>query len=185
MTTFTVHTIDSAPEAIRPALATLESRVGFLPNLIATMAGSAAAVGVFTGGHAALGGTGLSPLEREAVAITVSRVATCPYSVAAHSTFAAGAGATPEVLSALRDGTEVPDPRLEALRRFAHELASSRGHVPASAVGQFLAAGFTPEEALETATQAAFTTLANLVANLAGTPVDAGFAAQSWEPALA
>ncbi len=184
MTTFTVHTADSAPEASRSGVATMESRVGFLPNLIATIAGSPVAMEIFLAGHSALAGTRLSPLERESVAITVSRVATCPYSMAAHSTFAAAAGGSPQTLVALRDGTEVPDPRLEALRRFAHELASSRGHVPAAEVDRFLAAGFTPEQALETATQAAFTTLANLIANLADTPVDAAFTARAWEPAL-
>jgi uncharacterized peroxidase-related enzyme len=185
MTTFTVHTAESAPEASRPALAALEQNIGFIPHLAATIAGSPVALGSFVAVQTALRGTTLTALERETVAITVSRVATCPYSMAAHSTFAANAGGSPETLAALRDGTEVPDARLEALRQFADELARTRGHVPAAEVGRFLAAGFTAEQALEAATQAAYTTLANLIANLADTPVDAAFAARAWEPALA
>lgn len=185
MTTFTVHTPESAPEASLPALAALEQNIGFIPNLAATIAGSPVALGSFVAVQTALRGTALTTLERETVAITVSRVATCPYSMAAHSAFAANAGGSPEILTALRDGAEVPDARLEALRRFAAELTQSRGHVPAAEADRFLAAGFTPEQALEAATQVAYTTLANLIANLADTPVDAAFAGRAWEPALA
>ena len=42
--------------------------------------------------------------------------------------------------------------------------------------------GLSAEEQLEVAAQVAYTTFANLVANLADTPVDEPFAAQEWEP---
>jgi hypothetical protein len=43
-------------------------------------------------------------------------------------------------------------------------------------------AAHSAEEQLEVATQVAYTTLANLVANLADPPVDGPFAPQEWEP---
>ena len=42
--------------------------------------------------------------------------------------------------------------------------------------------GLSAEEQLEVAAQVAYTTLANLVANLGDTPVDEQFGAQEWEP---
>jgi uncharacterized peroxidase-related enzyme len=183
MTTFTMHTPGSAPEASRAALATLEGNIGFIPNLAAAIAGSPVALGSFVAVQTALRGSALTALEREVVALTVSRASRCPYSMAAHSAFAAGAGAAPDVLAALRAGTGLPDTRLEALRQFAAELVHSRGHVSAGQVDCFRAAGFTAEQALETATQVAYTTLANLIANMAATPVDGAFAGQAWQPA--
>ena len=94
--------------------------------------------------------------------------------MAAHSTFAAGAGAAPDVLAALRAGEPLDDSRLEAVRRFAVALVRDRGH-------RRDAFGLSAEEQLEVAAQVAYTTLANLVANLADPPVDEPFAAQEWE----
>jgi uncharacterized peroxidase-related enzyme len=40
MTGFTIHSITSAPDSARPILEQLQARIGFVPNLAATMAGS-------------------------------------------------------------------------------------------------------------------------------------------------
>lgn len=183
MNTFTVHTAQSAPEAAREALAQLERNVGFIPNLAGTIAGSAAALQGFVALQTALRGSALTALERETVALTVSLANTCPYSMAAHSAFAAGAGASPGLLATLRSGSAVPDARLEAVRQLAAGLLETGGHLPAERLEAFLRAGFTAGQALEVVTQIAFTTLANFAANLAGTEVDGAFAGQAWSPA--
>jgi AhpD family alkylhydroperoxidase len=183
MTEFTIHTAQSAPEASREALGRLEHAIGFIPNLAGTIAGSPTAMAGFVAMQSALRGTaGLSPVEREVVGITVSHANASPYSMAAHSTFAAGAGAGDDVLAALRSGTELPDARLQALHVFTGQLLSEHGHVGEDDLTAFLEAGYGIENALETITQVAYTTLANLVANLARTPVDDAFAAQAWTP---
>lgn len=38
MTTFTIHTIESAPEASKSILKAAKKKLGFIPNLMATMA---------------------------------------------------------------------------------------------------------------------------------------------------
>jgi AhpD family alkylhydroperoxidase len=167
---FTIHTEESAP-----ALASIRERIGFIPNLAAVVAESSVALESFGAQQASLRGTTLSSLEREVAGLAVSHENDCAYSMAAHSTFAAGAGAEPSVLAALRAGEPVDDPRLEAVRRFAVSLVRDRGHAAD-------AAGLSAEEQLEVATQVAYTTLANLVANLADPPVDGPFAPQEWEP---
>jgi uncharacterized peroxidase-related enzyme len=170
---FTIHTPDSAPEAAREALAQLEARVGFIPNLAATLAESPIALHGFGGLQATLRRSSLGAVEREVIGVAVSHENACGYSIAAHSTFAAGAGAAPEVVAALRAGEPLPEPRLEALRAFAAELTRTRGHAD---VGALLAAGYTRVHVLEAIAQAAYTTFANLVANALGTPVDDRFA---------
>jgi AhpD family alkylhydroperoxidase len=175
-TDFTIHTAGSAPEPARAPLATLEQAIGFIPNLAATIAGSPAALAGFVGLQGALRTSRLTAVEREVVGVSVSRANTCEYSIAAHSTFATRAGADPAIVAALRAGEPVPDERLEALRAFTVAALDEHGHIDA---GGLLDAGYTREHVLEAIAQIAYTTFANLVANVANTPVDAAFAAAS------
>ena len=46
---FTIHTLQSAPEASQDALRGLERNIGFIPNLAAAIAGSPTAIGAFVG----------------------------------------------------------------------------------------------------------------------------------------
>jgi AhpD family alkylhydroperoxidase len=168
MTDLTIHTTDSAPEASREALQALERNVGFVPNLAATIAGSPVAMAGFVAMQSSLRRSELTPIEREVVGVAVSRANECGYSVAAHSTFAAAQGAAPEVIDALRSGDELPDAKLEELRGFAERLVETRGHAEPPA-------GFSAQIVLEVVAQVAYTTLANLVANVAETPIDPAF----------
>jgi AhpD family alkylhydroperoxidase len=174
MSEFTIHSAASAPEPARAPLEQLEQAFGFIPNLAGTIAGAPAALGGWLALRGALhDGGALSVVERESVAVTVSHENACPYSIAAHSTFAAQGGAAPDVVTALRDGAPLPDARLEALRAFTLSVLATRGHD--ADVAALLAAGYTREQALEAMAQVASTTFANLVANVARTPVDAAF----------
>jgi uncharacterized peroxidase-related enzyme len=177
MDEYTIHTQQSAPEGSREALGMLEQNVGFIPNLAATIAGSPAALQGFVAMQSSLRRSKLSPADREVVALTVSRENASPYSLAAHSAFAAQHGLPPEEVAALRAGEAMADPRTEALHAFTAELLASRSRVSGERRAGLLAAGYSAEEALEVVTQVAFTTMANLVANLAATPVDQAFEA--------
>jgi uncharacterized peroxidase-related enzyme len=177
---FTVHTHQSAPEASRAALEQLEERIGFIPNLAATLAEAPTALQGFGAMQAALGQSKLSQVEREVVGLTVSWENSSSYAMAAHSTFAQGAGAGEEVLAALRSGDDVPDDRLQALQEFTRTLLRERGHLGEESIAALLDAGYSKEQLLEVITQVAYTTLANLVANVADVPVDNAFEAQAW-----
>ena len=183
MSEFTIHNHESAPQASHEALAALEKNIGFIPNLAGTIAGSPAALQSFVSMQSSLQGSSLTPVEREVVGLTVSHENSCEYSMAAHSTFAVAHGAATDVVAALRAGGELPDARLEALHVFTNELLSEHGHVPAAQVDAFLQAGYSDANVLEVVTQVAYTTLANLVANLADTPVDEPFEPQAWTAA--
>lgn len=181
MSEFTIHTTSSAPKQSREALEALERNIGFIPNLAATIADSPTALGGFVAMQSALRGTSrLTAVEREVVGLTVSFANRSSYSMAAHSTFASGAGASPGVVEALRAGGALPDGRLQALGTFTRELLETGGHLSRDRLTAFLDAGFTRESALEVITQVAYTTMANLVANLADTPADSAFGPQAW-----
>ena len=123
----------------------------------------------------------LTPLEREAIALTVSFENSCTYCMAAHSTFAKMAGASDDVLERLRAGEPPSDPRLAALCAFTRRVVDARGHVASEAPARFLEAGFTRAQLLEVLVGIGMTTLANHMHNIALTPVDSAFSAQSWK----
>lgn len=174
---FPVHTADSAPDAARPALAALAERIGFIPNLAATMAGSPVLLTGFGGLQESLRATTLTGAEREVVGLTVSHENACRYSMAAHSVFAGAQGASGDVIAALRAGTPVPDAKLRALQEFTLAVLRERGHVPAEAL---LDAGYTTEQLFEVVAQIGYTSIANWIANLCDPPVDPAFEAQAW-----
>lgn len=180
MAEFAIHTLDSAPDGSKEPLVSLQQRLGFIPNLAATMAESPTLIEGFTGLQERLGQTTLTGAEREVVGLTVSFENRCEYSMAAHSTFAQRQGAADEVIAALRSGRELPDARLQALHVFTRELLRGRGHLDAGAVEALYQAGYTTEQLFEVIAQAGYTSMANWAANVAATPVDAAFQAQRW-----
>jgi AhpD family alkylhydroperoxidase len=182
LTAFTVHTQETAPDESRSHILLLAERIGFLPNLAATLSESPAAIGGFVHLQTLLHRCTLRPIEREVVGLTVSYANRCAYSMAAHSTFALKFGADDALLSALRSGHLVADARLRAVQQFTRAVLATSGHLGPSQLDSALDAGFSREQLLVVLTQIAHTTLANLTANLADLPIDEAFRSQSWSP---
>jgi len=180
MTTFAVHTIESAPAASRASLESLQKEIGFVPNLAASMAESPALVEAFTTVRAILRQSTFTPLEREVISLAVSFENDCTYCMAAHSTFAQMAGASADVLDALRAGEVPRDRRLGALATYTRHLLANRGHLSVDAGRALLDAGFTHAQLLEAIAVIAFTTIANYAHNITRCEVDSKFAAQRW-----
>ncbi|MEV4176496.1 carboxymuconolactone decarboxylase family protein [Nonomuraea sp. NPDC049709] len=184
MTVFTVHSVDSAPQPSRQPLDELRQRVGFVPNLAGAMAVAPVAIDGFNQLQRALRQTTLTGAEREVVGLAVSVANRCPYSVAAHSAFAGREGAAPEVIEALRAGKDdLPEERAAALATFTRALLRTGGHVGQDVIDALLGAGCTRAQVLEVITQAAYTIMANWVANVTGTPLDAALAGKAWNGA--
>ncbi|GAA2205501.1 carboxymuconolactone decarboxylase family protein [Nonomuraea monospora] len=182
MTVFTVHSVESAPEASRQPLGELRQRVGFVPNLAGNIAGSPVAIDAFNQLQRALRQSTLTAAEREVVGIAVSVANRCPWSVAAHTAFAERAGLAPEVIEALRAGKdELPDERASALAAFTRAVLRTGGLVGRRELDAVLGAGYSQVQVLEVITQAAFTSMANWVASVTGTPLDAALASKAWE----
>lgn len=183
MTQFSVHTLESAPEASRAALAGAKSKFGFVPNLIGMLAESPAAVAGYLVVGENFDKSSFSPAERQVVLLSVSHENSCEYCMAAHTVIAGMSRVPADVVEALRRGSPLPDARLEALSRFTREVVRHRGHVAPAELAAFLAAGFTRAQVLEVVLGVAMKTLSNYANHIAETPLDEAFAAARWEPA--
>ena len=181
MADFPVHTPETAPEPAREAMKQAKQGFGFVPNLLGIMAEAPTVPGAYLQVHQAFEGTSLSPVERQVVLLATSYENACHYCMAAHTGVAKQAGASDDVVDALRSGRPLADDRLEALRSFTVELVRERGWVSDEAVDDFLDAGYERRQVLEVILGVTQKTLSNYVNHVAETPVDEAFQDFAWE----
>lgn len=176
MTKFTRHTIESAPDASKPILKAAEKRVGFVPNLMATMAESPVMVESYLTLMGLFDTSALSEAERQVILMTNNRLNGCTYCMAAHTAVAKRAGVEEDVIEALRSGTRINDPKLEALRTFAVVINESRGWATDEQVEALLAAGYTKETVLEVIVGTSLKVLSNYTTHIVTPKLDDAFA---------
>ena len=182
MTTFIAHTIDTAPEGSKDALAATTKAWGFTPKLQGTLAESPAALKAYEALFAISStDTQLSPVERQAVFLTASVFHGCEYCTMGHTYLARASHMDEAAIKALRDAGLPADSRLAALVRFTRAVLDLRGDVAPAETDAFLAAGFTKANVLDVVTIIATKVISNYTNHLAGTPKESFMS----DPALA
>lgn len=178
---FPLHDADSAPDA-----ADIFDRsgevLGMVPNLIRKMAASPAAAAAYLDLTERLGESSLSTDEQAVALLTISRYHECGYCMAAHSMTSRMGGLPDAVVDALRTDQDLPDARLEGLRRFIRAMLEHRGWVPEAELHAFRQAGFGDAAVLDVIVAIALKTLSNYTNHLADTPVDAPLQHERWTP---
>lgn len=145
---FPRHTLETAPEASRGAMTSVQAKFGGIPVPVAKMATSPYLLNGFLQASAAFEQTSLPALAREVVVMTVAVRNGCQTCVTMHGAALDRLG-RPDVAAQLRDDAGLPDPELEAIRVFVHRVIDHAGEVPQDELAAFLAAGYTAENALE------------------------------------
>ncbi|RBJ05851.1 carboxymuconolactone decarboxylase family protein [Micromonospora provocatoris] len=183
MSRFTAYEPDTAPAAARPVMAGVRRTLGHLPAAVSLMAGSPELLKGFLAANAAFEATDLDPVAREVVVLTVATRNGCHLCVAMHTATLVRHGAAPELIEALRAGATLPDPRLEALRRFTVAVLDHRGAVPDADLDALLAAGWQPRHALDVVLGVGTYTISTFANRLTDAPLDAPLAPYAWTPA--
>jgi alkylhydroperoxidase family enzyme len=183
MQKFSIHTIESAPEESKRALQGLKQKFGFIPNVAATMAESPVLISAFVGGFGSFHGGSFSEREKQALLLTNAVTLKCPWTVAFHSTLALREGVPEGDVAAIRDGKLPADPKLSALSGMAKALIEKRGNVSKADIEGFTCAGYSQAQILEVITGTGISTMAATTGNIACTPVEDLFEAQTWAPA--
>lgn len=172
---FIRHSIESAPQGSLDILKDAQQRIGFVPNLYATMAEAPPLLQAYTNMTNLLNQTSLSSDERNLLWLVISRHNGCSYCVAAHSALATMAKVPDADIKAARSGGVFGSPKLEALRTFAETMIDDRGWVSKDSVQAFINAGFTRTNALEVVAFIAHKTMSNFVNHMSNTPLDEAF----------
>jgi uncharacterized peroxidase-related enzyme len=180
MTTFPIHSSETAPEGSKPILAEVQKSMGFVPNLIRVMAEAPAAAEAYVSLKDIFDRSSLSDTEQQTVLLSVSFVNGCHYCMAAHTTLAKMKRIPTEIVEALRTGAPVPDAKLDALAKLTRSIVETRGWPDAATRDAFFAAGYGTREYLEVVVGVTMKTLSNYVNHAADTPLDAAFQTAKW-----
>lgn len=173
----------TAGAGAREQLEQARQQLGMIPNMYAAMANLPAALETYRLGYERFRqDSGFSLTEQEVIFLTISRENGCEYCVGAHSFIAdAMSGVPAAVTNAIRDGAEIPEPRLRALAAFTRALVQKRGWPSADDARAFLEAGYTEKQILAIVLAIAVKTISNYTNHLFATPLDAVFQARAWK----
>jgi uncharacterized peroxidase-related enzyme len=176
-------TEDTANETQAAVLAAAKAAVGFIPNMYGGMVNSPGLLETYLDGYGRFRNSGhFTPPEQETIFLVLSRENGCTYCVTAHSMIAAKkSGVSEDALAALREGREIPEPRLDALARFTAHMHHSRGLPTKAEVTGFKAVGFDDVHIYEIILAQSVKTLSNYANHIQHTEVDDVFAAFQWE----
>ncbi|MBF2006024.1 MAG: carboxymuconolactone decarboxylase family protein [Chlorogloeopsis fritschii C42_A2020_084] len=178
---FTIHTIETAPEDSKEALVHAQKTFGFIPNL----------EGIFAEAPALLKGsmtlwdlfatTSFSPIEQQVIYLTANYEHECHYCIAAHSGLAKMIGMSVNDVQALRKGTPLENPKLQALRHFTQRMIQARGWIEDSEIEEFIAAGYNKRQVLEVILGITIKIMHNYTNHIAQTPLDKEFQPYKWQ----
>jgi alkylhydroperoxidase family enzyme len=185
MQRFNLQTIETAPEKSRPTLKALEEKFGFVPNVMATMANNPVLLNGFAGSFGSFHGGSFDEIEKQVLLLTNAVTIKCPWTVAAHSTFAIEDGIDESEVKAIRDGKLPRDRRYAALSALTKALIEKKGNVSDADIDRFTSAGYSNVQILEVVMGIGVSTMAATTTNMAGTPIEKRFQPQAWSPPVA
>jgi alkylhydroperoxidase family enzyme len=181
LTTFKIHTKESAPAASQALVDQSIREWSFLPNLHAILANAPIAYKAYVETfNAFMGESSFTPTERQVVFQTANYENNCHYCVPGHSAIMKMQGIDEAVIEAMREGTPLPTAKLEALRTFSAQLINQRGHLNREELEAFFAAGYNQQQALEVTVGLASKLISNYTNAIAATPIDEAVRPLAW-----
>ncbi len=121
-------TIDNAPESTKETLAGIKSKLGMVPNLLATLGKSPAALHSYTKGKEALASGTLGDKVGESLALAIANFSQCGYCVSAHDAIGKNVGLSDEERELNRNG-QSGDPKVQAAIDLARSVVANRGFI--------------------------------------------------------
>jgi uncharacterized peroxidase-related enzyme len=166
--------------AIDPATATGEAKVlldgvqkklGMTPNVIRTIANSAAALQAYLGFGDALSSGRFDARSREAIALTVAGANSCEYCASAHSALSKSLKVDDAEIDR-RLGGHASDPVLDSALVFARKVVEKRGFVSDDDMAAVRAAGHDDDAVTEIVANVVANIFTNYINHIAETEID-------------
>jgi AhpD family alkylhydroperoxidase len=180
MNPFPLHDLETAPSDAKEMLAAITKRFGFLPNVYAHLAEAPAALEGLLQLSTIFARTSLSERHRHVLLLTSSVENRCTFCVAAHTRGAIAGGLSQKSIAAIRDGSTPDDVGDAAMVSFVRAMIHSKGLVSDAEVASFIAAGFTPRNALEVVLGVTLKILTNYANHIMHTELNEELAEFRW-----
>ncbi|MBT5074209.1 MAG: carboxymuconolactone decarboxylase family protein [Kordiimonadaceae bacterium] len=180
MSMFEIHKEETVATEIKDLFREKVEGQGFVPNIFAVVAESIPALLAYENMSKKFSECPFTAAEKETIEIVTSIENNCKYCVAGHSAFAAMQGVPEEIINALRNGSPIEDPRIEALANFTRKFIRSRGKLSNKDIILFFDAGFTRAQLMDVALGISLKTFTNYISNAVSLPLDAAFQPFAW-----
>ena len=129
MSSYPVHTIESAPAQSKPVLRQLQQTFGLIPNIAGAMAASPVLINGFIGLFERVHASSLTEPQIQTLLLTNAVTNASEWPVAFHTALALKEGVHPADVDAIRQGSEPPETKLAALSALARTLIEKRGRL--------------------------------------------------------
>lgn len=180
MSTFTLHTLETAPEASKPLLEQSQKAFGMLPNLHAVMAEAPGLLEGYQVLHNLFANSSFNAEELTVVWQTINVEHGCSYCVPAHTGIAHSMNVDPSLTEALRNRTAMPNDKLQVLHDTTLLMVRNRGQLSAEEMDRFFAAGYGQQHLLDIVLGLAQKVMSNYTNHIASTPTDEVFKKFAW-----
>jgi uncharacterized peroxidase-related enzyme len=183
---FPVPDPDTLPDDLRERMESDRKRAGFVPNVYRAYGYKPEHFRAFFHHYDALmkGESGLSREEREMIAVAVSRVNACTYCTVAHGAALRVASKSPYLADQIAANYRTAEvtPRQRAMLDFAVKVAEQSAAVGEDDFARLRPHGFADADIWDIGAVAAFFSLSNRMANVAGLRPNREFYGMGREP---
>lgn len=176
MSNFTFHTMETAPDATKKLFENSLNNFGMIPNLHAVLGDEPPVLEAYQQMHRLFQETSFDAEELTVVWQTINVEHQCGYCVPAHSMIADMMKVDPAINKALREGTALPNEKLQVLHDTTLLILRSRGHLSEEELNRFFDAGYGQKHILAILLGLSQKVISNYINHIAKTPVDEAFA---------
>ncbi|MEQ8818621.1 MAG: peroxidase-related enzyme [Sumerlaeia bacterium] len=161
---------ETATGKTKDLLDAVKAKLGFVPNLMSTLAVSPAALEAYLQFNTTLGGT-LDAKTREIISLIVAETNGCGYCASAHTALGKMVGLSEEEILTVRKGGAT-DPKHRAVIDLARRLTLNHGRLTEGEYAAAVQAGLTERQITEIIANVALNIFTNTFNNVAKTTVD-------------
>ena len=172
---FTLHTIETAPEASQSQLEGSLKDFGMIPNLHAVMAEAPKVLEAYKTLHNLFQQSSFNNEELTVIWQTINVEHNCHYCIPAHAGVAQMMKVDPAISTAIRNGAALENEKLQVLHETTLALIKDRGLINKEIAEKFYAQGYKEQQMLEIILGISQKIMSNYINHLADTPVDKMF----------
>lgn len=180
MSTFTIYNVETTSKETKASLEASVKAFGMLPNLHGVLAESPQTLEAYKTLHNLFQETSFDKDELTVVWQTINVYHECHYCVPAHTAIAGMMGVDEAITEALRNETQLPSEKLQALHETTLAIVENRGFLSKEQADKFYAVGYGNKQILEIVLGVSQKVISNYTNHLASTPVDAPFSKFAW-----
>ena len=176
-----IHTIETAPQESISLLENSKKAYGYIPNLHGALAEAPGILQAYQTLHQLFIDSSFDDEQLTVVWQTINVEHDCHYCVPAHTAIAKMMKVDDAITDALRNQTQMPTQKLQALHEMTLSVTRNRGVVSQDEINNFYSAGYNQRHLLEIILGLSQKIISNYTNHIAETSLDVSFQKFEWQ----